>query len=69
MTLNHEMLFERTMQSLLGKKASHIAGQVHSEKSRKQWYKKAITKVIKIINRTSRLEGLKNQPTTDIKTN
>jgi len=49
MMINYEMLFERTMQSLLGKKASHIAGQVHSEKTRKQWYKQALKKVVKNI--------------------
>lgn len=49
MTHNYEMLFERTIQSLLGEKASHIAGQVHSDKSRKDWYKKALKKVVKNI--------------------
>ncbi len=41
------MLFERTMQSLLGEKASHIAGQVHTESIRKKWYGEALKKIIK----------------------
>jgi len=49
MAINNEMLFERTMQSLFGDKAFHIAGQVHTESTRKKWYKKAIIKIIKDI--------------------
>jgi len=46
---NYEMLFERTIQSFLGDKASRIAGQVHSEKSRKDWYKQVLKIVVKNI--------------------
>ncbi|MEX0739030.1 MAG: hypothetical protein WD071_06795 [Pseudohongiella sp.] len=42
----YEMLFETTIRSFIGDKAFHIAGQVYSEKSRKDWYRKAIKKVI-----------------------
>jgi hypothetical protein len=42
----YEMLFETTIRSFLGDKAFHIAGQVHTAKSRKDWYRKAIKKVI-----------------------
>ena len=49
MTPNYEMLFERTIQSFLGDKAFHIAGQFHSEKSRKDWYKQVLKVVIKNI--------------------
>ena len=42
----YEMLFETTIRCFLGDKAYHIAGQAHSDKSRKDWYRKAIKKVI-----------------------
>ena len=44
-----EMLFEYTIRSFFGDKASHITVQVHSEKSRKEWYRKIIKKIIKKI--------------------
>ena len=46
MDIGLEMLFETTIRTFLGDKAFHIAGQVHDDKSRKNWYKKAIKKVI-----------------------
>lgn len=46
MEFGYEMLFETTIRSFLGEKAFHIAEQAHSAKSRKDWYKKAIKKVI-----------------------
>jgi len=46
----YELMFETTIRSFLGDKANHIAGQVHSEKHRKEWYKKAIKVVIKKIH-------------------
>ncbi|MGJ0516950.1 MAG: hypothetical protein ACR65O_14505 [Methylomicrobium sp.] len=49
----YEMLFETTIRSFLGNKASHIAGLAHSAKSRKDWYRKAIKKVI---NKVSEIE-------------
>ena len=42
----YEMLFETTIRTFLGDKAYHIAGQVHTEKYRKEWYRKAIKKII-----------------------
>ncbi|MCB1782177.1 MAG: hypothetical protein KDJ34_19225, partial [Candidatus Competibacteraceae bacterium] len=45
----YEMLFETTIRSFIGEKAFHIAGQVHSERSRKDWYRKAIKKAIQRI--------------------
>jgi hypothetical protein len=42
----YEMLFETTIRSFLGDKAYHIAGQVHTEKDRKEWYRKALKKII-----------------------
>jgi DNA-binding CsgD family transcriptional regulator len=43
----YEMLFETTMRSFLGEKAYQIAGQVYNEKYRKEWYRKALRKIIK----------------------
>lgn len=42
----YEMLFETTIRSFLGDKADHIAGQVHTEKYRKEWYRKALKKIV-----------------------
>lgn len=42
----YEMLFETTIRTFLGDKAYHIAGQVHTEKYRKEWYRKALRKII-----------------------
>lgn len=42
----YEMLFETTIRSFLGDKAYHIAGQVHVERHRKEWYRKALKRVI-----------------------
>jgi hypothetical protein len=42
----YEMLFETTIRTFLGDKAYHIAGQVHTEKYRKEWYRKALKKII-----------------------
>ena len=49
MSPEYEMLFEHTIRSFLGDKAYHIAGQVHSDKSRKDWYRKSLIQVIKKI--------------------
>ena len=46
----YEMLFETTIRCFLGDKAYHIAGQAHSDKSRKDWYRKAIKKVIQRVS-------------------
>jgi hypothetical protein len=50
MDAGYEMLFETTIRSFLGRKASHIAGQAHSTKSRKDWYRKALKKVIQRVS-------------------
>jgi len=42
----YEMLFETTIRAFLGDKAYHIAGQVHNVKHRKEWYEKALKKII-----------------------
>ena len=47
----YDRFFEETMRSFLGDKASHIASQAHHEKLRKEWYRKALKKVIKKIQR------------------
>lgn len=47
MSPSYEMLFETTIRSFLGEKAFHIAGQVHSKQSRKEWYRKVIKLVVK----------------------
>lgn len=44
-----ELLFEYTIRAFLGDKAYHIAGSVHSEKERKEWYRKATKEIIKKI--------------------
>lgn len=44
-----EMLFEETIRSFLGDRANHIASQAHSERSRKEWYRKVIKKIIRKI--------------------
>ena len=44
-----EMLFEETVRSFLGNKAFHITGQAHSDKRRKEWYRKVIKKIIRKI--------------------
>ncbi len=44
-----EMLFEETIRSFLGDRAFHIAGQAHCKKSRKEWYRKVIKKIIRKI--------------------
>jgi len=46
---NFEMFFEMTIRSFLGDKAFHIAGQAHSIKDRKQWYKKVLKTIIRDI--------------------
>ena len=51
MDAGFEMLFETTIRSFLGDKAYHIAGQVHSERDRKEWYRKVIKKIIRQIQR------------------
>ena len=43
------MFFEETIRSFLGGRAWHIAGQAHSKKSRKEWYRKAMKKIIRKI--------------------
>lgn len=40
-----EMLFETTIRTFLGNKAYHIAGQVHNEKHKKDWYRKVLKKI------------------------
>ena len=49
MNPEYEMLFETTMQLFLGDKAYQIAGQAYNEKHRKEWYRKAIRKIIRRI--------------------
>ena len=44
-----ELLFEETIRSFLGDRAFHIAGQAHCKKSRKEWYKKVVKKIIRKI--------------------
>ena len=46
MVTGYELLFEKTIQIFLGDKAYQIAGQVYNEKYRKEWYQKALKKVI-----------------------
>jgi hypothetical protein len=46
---NYEMFFENTVRIFLGDDAYHIAGQAHSEKSRKSWYLKVLKRIIKRI--------------------
>lgn len=46
MEIGYEMLFETTIRTFLGDKAYHIAGQAHNEKHRKEWYRKALKKII-----------------------
>jgi hypothetical protein len=46
MDAGYEMLFETTIRTFLGDKAYHIAGQVHNEKHRKEWYRKVLKKII-----------------------
>ena len=46
MDVGYEMLFETTIRTFLGDKAYHIAGQVHNEKHRKEWYQKVLKKII-----------------------
>lgn len=43
----YEMLFEVTMRLFLGDEAYQIAGQVYNEKYRKEWYRKALRKIIR----------------------
>ncbi|MBI5076150.1 MAG: hypothetical protein HZB62_13415 [Nitrospirae bacterium] len=43
----YEMFFETTIRVFLGDKAYHIAGQVHTDKYRLDWYKKALKKIVK----------------------
>ena len=63
MDSGYEMLFETTIRSFLGDKAYHIAWQAYSEKNRKEWYRKAlkrvITKVHEIDSSTKHQEQLK----------
>ena len=47
----YEMLFETTIRSFLGEKAYHIAGQAHSEKNRRDWYKKTLKIIIKKVHK------------------
>ncbi|MBB5189118.1 hypothetical protein HNQ57_003418 [Zhongshania antarctica] len=42
-----ELLFEYTIRAFLGDKASHIAGQAHTEKHRKDWCRKVLTQIIR----------------------
>lgn len=42
-----EMLFETTIRSFLGDRAFHIAGQAHTEKLRRMWYRKVLKKVVR----------------------
>ena len=49
MMQNTELLFEYTIRSYLGQKASHITVLTHSEISRKKWYRKVIKKIIREI--------------------
>jgi hypothetical protein len=42
----YEMLFETTIRTFLEDKAYHIAGQVHNQKHRKEWYRKVLKKII-----------------------
>ena len=46
MDTGYELLFEKTIQIFWGDKAYQIAGQVHNEKYRKEWYQKALKKII-----------------------
>ena len=46
MSLNYGMQFEIAMQIFLGDKAYHIADQAYDITSRKEWYKKALKKII-----------------------
>lgn len=50
MDIGLEMLFEVSVRTFLGEKAFHIAGQVHSERTRKVWFKKVLTKVVKRVH-------------------
>lgn len=45
-----EMLFEYTIRAFLGDKAFHIAGQAHTPKSRKDWYKKVLILVVRRVH-------------------
>jgi hypothetical protein len=62
MDTESEMLFETTIRIFLGDKAYNIAGQVHSEKCRKEWYQKILKIIIKrvgsIDTSTTHKEGL-----------
>lgn len=49
MDIGFEMLFETTIRTILGEKACHIAGQVYTEKHRKEWFRKALKKIIEKI--------------------
>ncbi|NOS97817.1 MAG: hypothetical protein HOP25_05030 [Methylotenera sp.] len=64
MDVGYEMLFETTIRTFLGDKADHIAGQVHNENHRKEWYQKALKKIIekvqKIETTTKHSEHLAN---------
>jgi hypothetical protein len=44
--VGYELCFETIIRAFLGDKAYHIAGQVHTEKYRKEWYRKVLKKVI-----------------------
>ena len=44
-----EMLFEETIRSFLGDRANQIASQAHSERSRKEWYREVVKKIIRKI--------------------
>jgi len=46
----YELLFETTIRSFLGEKAYHIAGQAHSEKNRREWYRKVLKIIIKKVH-------------------
>lgn len=46
----YEMLFETTIRVFLGDKAYQIAGQAHNDKHRREWYRKALKKIIKRIH-------------------
>lgn len=50
MAPNFEMFFETTVRAFLGDKAYHIADQAHSEKNRRDWYKKIMKVIVKKVH-------------------
>lgn len=61
MDYNQQTLFEMTIRSFLGKRASHIASYVHEPKNRKKWYEKVLKKIINQIKEIETTESHKEQ--------